>query len=1206
MNISKVIDDETSFEDIISQCLEHNITSLSSLLLSCENGYDVLVQYVHTYIQNLLKSEEISPDLVDQLDKHIKTIFGSDYDVWTIASIESRNVEYKKFKNYKHSYLSILHKIELNLRKLQNNPIIIDIYINNKNKRRNWYFFNIIIDQDTKKCYMYPNAIRINKQNNHTDYFMDYFKFDINDTESPSNSIYCKDLKLKHVGYSKKYIKYLNRTTINSCIESFSDLYMSESDFINSGRIHDTKLVEGGIIFYGNYYGSNNIKKLYIKYHTFKYKTNIYVHSNYLIKYGILKYSEHPYEYEFANIEVEDYFFEELRKTIAFNYTDIIKIKIQNPKNYAYFNIMLSNFMKQTCPQFVSFLDCGDSINNIHIKTLEYIKKHKIVYDHVTKITDVVPETECYCDGTYLKQLLEEDDNLIYNGRTIYKKLENNTLLCIKLMKSNEEYNVLKKEVTIISELAGKNIIPHLAKTQDINVYKEMIDLEHIGVNLQAEIKKSNYEYSLNISEGYYKYIAYYISHPSIPVDEFTIYAENMSQNDYSLDEIREAYMRNIRQAANLIINGYVHTSLINLFHNTEDDRRFITTIDILNLSEARFGTGRLDAIFQNAKWSNIRKIGISDFAEIMSIDDFKIHCDNEYFSYCNIYSSAPNKLFFVRAEAINSQYFSWVIDLLYNEFMTNINSNKTINNKQWFTDLLFDGYSDYMTIIYGDVDISSFKNSIGQIVNEIEYIFSLKYMDYIISGKTFDIYPHIPHVLNHLFDDKCTKAKLITYYDTVKNVKEHEWPTYKFPRGWKTITFIKNGKYYDYHHIGWLYMYPVIKNMEFIHLYQTLLNERKYEIINNNILYILDIILDKYCNGYLYRETIREHIINWPLNEYVFKDYYFDTSGSINTIHLSQINDMIAYQVMIIFEKNIGMNRSTLKLCRNSSEVYDCYLSAMNDIKLSLQIEKDLGLKCKVMRIQECGTFIDIGNYNAPIDNLKEYLTNTMYQYIDAGAVNGAFPLQTLAYETQIAILNCENDRTIKTISTDNEKYHSALKSALALVNRSMRNDLQINSLDYNNFRSAYQNNIITNLNAITDLNVRAFAIIKIITFFTISANRDIFNISYYDTNFKYLFKKEAKTETNLYWSFDIHIDINFINDFINCCVDSFMHLRSYENDIKYKYYVAKFIDALKLGQGNHNEFINISNLSKPLFGTINISNDFFTKAIDTLSFFL
>ena len=210
------------------------------------------------------------------------------------------------------------------------------------------------------------------------------------------------------------------------------------------------------------------------------------------------------------------------------------------------------------------------------------------------------------------------------------------------------------------------------------NIKKNLFKKSNIYRALYENIINSNLSYDLAWYGNYntqINAIYYFIYDNDSKTDDFISYLENISE----IDLFKEYSKKCLKQSLYLLKNGLIHSSLVSMYHNIDNNRPFLLTIDIFKFWYGRYGTGRLSTIFSAGKYSNFRVMGLADFGEIVSKNFMKeqyINIFNNYDDGVNIESLFMlNNRIILDIELLSNQFFSWII-IFIRRMLLDVNNN--------------------------------------------------------------------------------------------------------------------------------------------------------------------------------------------------------------------------------------------------------------------------------------------------------------------------------------------------------------------------------------------------------------------------------------------------------------------------------------------------------------------------------------------------
>jgi hypothetical protein len=535
--------------------------------------------------------------------------------------------------------------------------------------------------------------------------------------------------------------------------------------------------------------------------------------------------------------------------------------------------------------EYVKFVDGGDNDSTFSSTTLYYDLSENYKYQKAIDIPEknTSDRTTDGTELKNLNNTLSSSE-IKCVGRTIFVKDANNNLHAIKLKKQKEELSELAYEKRMIiwitkNEKLSKIFSYLRANSNTIVESESVLNLSNeIKKQLDQQIINSGSGYQIDTENNEYKYITYQIHNVDLELGkvfnfinqiektcsdilkdnsitdiqyrnslyqdcmenikyqfsviekkigtkidsmDFVEYLENSKLDEQSDSLFLSKSILNLSQAANLINNGLVHSSLINMFHNIGHDRRFITIANILDLQHHRRGIGRLTNIFDSSIFSNFRVAGIADFAEIITLDNFKSKLLSSL-NGTNIYnhlklSMCPDK--YVELEALQSQFFSWSMILLRKVFITDkfykeTDKEKIIRMKEYIK-ITVKSCLYYYCAVYLNQDISKIESMIKELIPEKHFTLMVNQMFYFLTREfvnnidKYGVEKHIEILYDKHIFDKSTIIRLPNIQKASKgdNFKEIYESLLTNPRGWCTVIFVDNGdKVVDSVNLGWFY----------------------------------------------------------------------------------------------------------------------------------------------------------------------------------------------------------------------------------------------------------------------------------------------------------------------------------------------------------------------------------------------------------------
>lgn len=733
-------------------------------------------------------------------------------------------------------------------------------------------------------------------------------------------------------------------------------------------------------------------------------------------------YNQHRFGFRFATPELEAYALELFAEAENPDLLSMLYLCLDDVA----FNNLLTKSCSDVRTRYISFKDAGDNFS--------MLQQRKLIVDRLLK-PKIVPEREeedevgysfssIYsppvspedADGsTYLSEV--DPVSCYCKGRTIFQELSDSTLLCVKLAKEWEKFSELRHEVEMIAKLSAEmdDIFPYLKGTTATLHAEDASSMKpEIKAMLDEQIVNSGYGYKImKTVDEKYVYIVYTVQKPEGyggKVTDFTVYLEEMSRKDYSADQIEEAYLRCLCQAAELYNRGYVHSSLINMFHSKE--RRFITTTNVVGMHTGRYGLGRMDRIFMTGKFSNFRLMGIVDFAEIMELSKFGTKIERELSGYASSYNESLNKEFYNNLEAIMCQFFSWVVNIIRNEFIANKNPDYTIDDKPRFTSFIREGFAQYMMVCFDmsrdDVETQIIRlgytdDVFDQMVKEIDVFCSRQYVDMMVGKALMDVYPAGTTVAHHIMsDDKVTKFLKKFSVKSLAKIDEFGYgmgtgETMNSPlnqlmsmkvRGWRVAVFTDGEKAVRHTHIGWAYEHQLLTSRDYLEFVRAEIRKEKARVMSVEG-------FEEKCKK-IYNKTYNANV-----EVEVVTEVMEEMMGDVDILTMSDSYEyrmtgtpQERYKRIVVIEvvRTLAIGMEIYNKYHYVSEEYfkryrTKFLTPLvSKFKLGFQIDADCGEL----------VFIHVGPED-DLDYLERKVIDTFYENQDAGAVNGAFPMQTI-----------------------------------------------------------------------------------------------------------------------------------------------------------------------------------------------------------------
>ena len=750
-----------------------------------------------------------------------------------------------------------------------------------------WFFHFTLIEDFSKKKNVKKGMLHLILQNSNINpdlifpekKILSYEHGDSNDMEESGIVNYPQSV------FNSSYLKY---------IHPYNNYYKTNIfDFMIIKRFGDTEFSYKSSI-YGNAYGRDSLLKHFTLKNLIGFKNGfeIFCSEQFQIRGCFIKKNMfEEFDWKFKP-ELQQLILEYIGKGYPIN---VHEIELFMDNSIDMWNVVETNRINRI--SYVSMHDRGDNWNwsKVFATKVEetlipsvtgFIKPNRVGFvdesDHITTVSDISDYQNLKTDS--LLNILDNSRITAIKGRTIFIKTRSNMMACIKIKKTKEEISTLEKEIQMIVKITQdpklSKIFPYLATTKlwkNIDGKKDLVHLdsvykmdstkkslrESIKERLKEEIVKSGEEYDVDFENVVY--ITYTINTRSCEGDplDFTVYLEEMSLDTYDWETISRSYLNIAEQMGQLYAAGYVHSSLINLFHSI--GRQYIVTAPIIGIQLGRSGIGRLDKIFQTAKFSNMRLLGIADFAEIMSLKEFGIKFYEEASETDGLYNSRSNKSYFNNLEAVTQQFFCWMINLIYNEFITNRNENWDITNKKRFSRLFYDSFIVYLSKAYGysKMKMVGFVSELGytfktfeKITEEIDTFCSYKYVKFLMRNDTVETLSKSTNVSSSLIHDCVFENAIKSLFNQKNNVNFNLFEEYsqywnptqapkdpikakhhkatkimnRFPRGWTTIV-IYDEKYCYHEHLGFTFCFDSINSdEEFYRYYFDLFRQKRDE----------------------------------------------------------------------------------------------------------------------------------------------------------------------------------------------------------------------------------------------------------------------------------------------------------------------------------------------------------------------------------------
>ncbi|QKF94807.1 hypothetical protein QKU48_gp1349 [Fadolivirus algeromassiliense] len=737
------------------------------------DSYNIDILNLETEINKLCKKDASGETLFDCL-------YNTNRDVLNYPLIHYILSKIIRKINYGSSTtVSELNEIETVLKKLfgkvivlmtnfqveSEKVVIIEIHIDNYDPE-DIKFIKSKYDEDDDAIDMY-SIYRIIITSPHKEKQFDKIFYDVAHDCNSKNYLFDKDTRITSYDQDIKIIPNNVRAGTLQCINN--------KDVINKDIVR---------FRYANGYGRNNILKSINK--DINRPSRVKQLMNILYNLGLVNYELNISNQYLYRLCPTDEF-----KTIESAFNGMLKYSGKNVL-YAYYtdanlyNKIITRILNPKL-NYVYFVDGGDNYSDMPLLSLLYDFTKSYSYQkHQTFPKIGIADKIIPINSNELSKLHSIDKNsIVCVGRTIFI-INPTDIRAIKIKKGKEDINEIDKEKKIINWLTTDT------KTKDIFSYlsgneKNTVEIESINnlpkfvlEMLDQQIVNSGNGYTLDKTSNNYIYITYKINSLDLQLTDFIgymseIYDQCYKKTKYSseaeylkciedaksalkrkietklsaieftqyLEECRvdnidkcsnESFfkksMLNLMQLGKLVANGFVHTSLINMFHNVQHNRRFITIANMLDVQDHRRGIGRLSNIFDSSMFSNFRLIGVADFAEISTLDDLKqMLIDTLETTNPNHHLSLTiNPDRFVELEALQSQFFSWIIILLRKIFIVDRKVDKV-----YLSNLIHEGIIFYLSsylnknpyFIRSLISELKLKNNFDIIINQLEYFLS-------------------------------------------------------------------------------------------------------------------------------------------------------------------------------------------------------------------------------------------------------------------------------------------------------------------------------------------------------------------------------------------------------------------------------------------------------------------------------------------------
>lgn len=436
-------------------------------------------------------------------------------------------------------------------------------------------------------------------------------------------------------------------------------------------------------------------------------------------------------------------------------------------------------------------------------------------YQLIKKIDPSLADSDVRNISLYLCSMRSKKDKLVY-------------LEAYKLKKQTESINTLLYEIDVMNWISNKlsHVFPYIMETP--------VKLIHIPLNdsptneiidkLSRAMQLGKYSLDDKYVGVNYIVIPDYVNNCEPPSD-YLKYLEDCLLG--SCREFTEYSIKGLKQSAELINHNLVHSSLVSLFHNLEHARMYLATADFLNLQMHRFGMGRMNAILESAKYSNMRYIGLADFAEIMPKKKFtdlvqnEINKTNPITNYYKL-SLHPHRL--SELEMLSNQFLSWFVIVAKHIYRTIMAADeKLIHRREIYYEKSIQRVEAHVqTVLYlGMVHflmtyLNKSQEDIIQFIKDCQIIDSdfnkiSKQLSYFLSYKYVDDFSK--NIINtDLYDDNtkilCPETLTITeMLNLLDSGKDWNDIAHLIARGWVEIVIVDdNNKPLNIIHLGWIY----------------------------------------------------------------------------------------------------------------------------------------------------------------------------------------------------------------------------------------------------------------------------------------------------------------------------------------------------------------------------------------------------------------
>lgn len=524
---------------------------------------------------------------------------------------------------------------------------------------------------------------------------------------------------------------------------------------------------------------------------------------------------------------------------------------------------------------------------------------------------------------------------------------------CYKVMKSTESSNDLMYEMKMIevfcnvaggnSDYYGHNLYVKNSTQNEISSWRNIN-----WFNNKFDKNKGSEQIEINTS-AYLYYEIVKSRYSGLEPYEYTYYLEDEQDNEQFL----KSSLICLDQIAKILKTGYYHASLINLFHNKSDGRVYSFLSDYMVSQTGRYGYGKLSRFYNIGKFSNMRIMGLADFAEMKPKENFDKTGLSDYFKSMNMstentfmsemeksnlmFKYSTNKQSILELELLLNNFFSYVILLINRRMNLRYTKKLTI---------------DQIDCEWGDLEI--FKSKMSDISKETTCLGKiLKFVTTrFLMGYTDDFNGEKRRALLELIDDKNVidfdlAGKQIDYFTSLDYVKD-------------TINIITPNKIYP----GCIVNMPKVLNIKQL-ITENLTSDREHRFSDD--VNIIEKLQD--LNNIIPRGWGKIIVLS-------------ETDQLRGEIDMGWMSSLI-----FEYENNNNMFNELLIKTKLSDIWYDRFIGSA----------------------EKGGIMIILRTSRETIDEstLQEKFWEHMYIYIDGGAANGAFPFMELLKGAHVLMFN-------------------------------------------------------------------------------------------------------------------------------------------------------------------------------------------------------